>query len=265
MSLIAVIGDLHGPWEDKKAVGLFIGICKKLKIDELVLNGDVLDFYNVNSHGPKDPEIQTTLEDELNWGNKFFDYIQHHLPDTKITFLYGNHEDRLNRFITKNCPAFTNIVRLENALRLDQRGIEWYHYNERYRIGETDLFVQHSPPSYSENAANTSFKKKLDQDHIWNCTHRTDTVVRTGSSGKVYTSYMNGWFGSKRIIQENQRLMPEVNRVFKYTKNHETWNCSFCLVKTAGKQHFVEQVIVKDYSCSIGGKLYRIKDAKEKN
>ena len=168
MSLYAVIGDIHGPWEDKRAVSLFIYICKQLGVETLVLNGDVFDFYNVNSHGPKDPEIQTTLEDEIQWGIDFFDMLQRELPNTKLVFLYGNHEDRLNRFIIKNCPAFTNMLRLENMLRLDERGIEWYPYNERYRIEKTDLFVQHSPPSYSENAANTSLRHKIDQDHIWN-------------------------------------------------------------------------------------------------
>lgn len=257
MSLYAVIGDIHGPWEDEKAVDLFLYICKDMEITHLVFNGDVLDFYNINSHGPKDPEIQTSLEDEMNWGKAFFKRVRKMLPDVKIVFLYGNHEDRLNRFIMKNCPAFTNMLRLENQLELDKLDIEWYPYNERYRIGETDLFIQHSPPSYSENAANTSLKHKIDQDHIWGCSHRTDMVARTGSSGKVYTSYINGWFGSKKIVDYNQRLMPDNKRVYKFTKNHERWNCSFCLVTTDKKKHHVQQIIIKDYQCAIGCEIYQ--------
>ena len=256
MSLFGVIQDVHGPWEDKKALSLAIYVFKEQGISHLILNGDIFDFYNINAHGPKDPYIQTSMEDEMEWGNDFFDMLAKELPGVKIIFLFGNHEDRLNRYIMKNCPAFTNIVRLEKYLRLDERGIEWYPYNERYRIEETDLFVQHSPPSYSENAASTSLKHKIDQDHIWGCTHRTDMSVRTGSSGKVYTSYMNGWFGSKTIIQQNQKEMPENKRVFKFTKNHERWNCSFSLVTTDGNKHHVQQIIIKDYQCAVGNMIY---------
>jgi len=257
MGLYAVISDIHGPWEDKRAVDLFVGVCVDLRVSHLIINGDLFDFYNLNSHGPKDPEIQTTLDDEYEWGLEFFQMLQDKLPWVKIIFIYGNHEDRLNRFVIKNCPAFTNRLKLENHLELDKRGIEYYLYNQRYRVEDTDLFVQHSPPSYSENAANTSLKKKIDQDHIWGCTHRTDRVVKTGSSGKVYESFMLGWFGDKKIIQHNQREMPEVNRVYKFTKNHETWNCSFCLVSAYKGQHDVQQVVVKNYRCTIGSKVYQ--------
>ena len=67
---------------------------------------------------------------------------------------------------------------------------------------------------------------------------------------------MNGWFGGLEIIQKNQREMPENRRVFKYTKNHERWNCSFTLVSTDGNTHHVQQIVMKDYQCAIGNEIY---------
>ena len=256
MSLYAVIGDIHGPWVDDRAVDLFLYIVKDLKISHLILNGDILDFYNINAHGPKDPDVQTSLEDELNWGVNFMERLRKELPKVEIIYIFGNHEFRLDRFIMKNAPAFWNMLRLEKMLQLKRFDIKWIPYNERYKVGNTSLFIQHSPPSYSDNAASVAMGRKMDEDHIWNCSHRTDMVARTGSSGKVYTSYLNGWFGSKKIMHENFKAMPENRKVFSFTKNHERWNTSFCLVSTDKKEHHVEQVLVKNYSCSVGGVVY---------
>jgi len=255
--LYGVLGDLHGPWIDERAVNLALDIFEDVGVTHLILNGDVLDFYNINAHGPKDPGVQTNLEDEIHWGYEFLNDLVKRFKNTEIVFIFGNHEYRLDRFIMANCPAFMNFLKLEKMLRLDELGIKWLPYNERYQVGKTNLYIQHSPPSYSANSmATTSLMKKMDTDHIWNCAHRTDMSVKTGSSGRVYTSYVNGWFGSTGIIKQNQNEMPENRRVFMYTKNHEQWNTSFCLVSVQGKQHHVQQVLMKNYVCALGETIY---------
>ena len=256
MALYGVLGDIHGPWEDKRAVALALDIFEDVGVTHIVLNGDIVDFYNINAHGPKDPDVQLNLEDEFFWGQEFLSNLVKRFKNTEIIFIMGNHEYRLDRFVMANCPVFWNFVRIEKMLDLDRLGIKWLPYNERYRVENTSLFIQHSPPSYSQNLANTSLTKKMDEDHIWNCAHRTDMVAKTGSSGRVYTSYINGWFGSRGIIQENQNRMPENRRVFHFTKNHESWNTSFCLVGVNGKEHHVTQILMKNYTCMVGDSFY---------
>ncbi len=205
-------------------------------------------------------EVQTTLEDELIWLEDFLSMLQRRFKGVEIVFIFGNHEHRLERFIIDKCPWFWNKLKLEAQLRLEEKGIKVVQYNERYQVDKTNLFIQHSPPSYAKNPAQTSLDKKIDQDHIWGCTHRTSFAVFTASSGKVYTSYTGGWFGSRGIIRERQNKMPENKRVFAFTKNHETWNCSLHLVTTAGPIHHVQQVLIKKigqkYSASIGNLIY---------
>ena len=254
--LYAILGDLHGPFIDERAINLAFDIFEDLGVTHIILNGDILDFYNINAHGPKDPAVQTNLEDEFFWGQEFLSNLKKRFKDVEIIYIFGNHEFRLDRFVMANCPAFMNFLKLEKMLELDKLGIHWLPYNERYQVANTNLYVQHSPPSYSENLANTSLRKKLDQDHIWNCAHRTDMVAKTGSSGKVYTSYINGWFGSRGIIQQNQNQMPDNRRVFMFTKNHECWNTSFCLASVQGNEHHVQQILMKNYKCAIGENIY---------
>lgn len=256
MQLFGIIGDIHLPYTDFRALELALDLFADIGITDLILNGDVADFYCVNAYGPKHVEVQQTIETEIDSVNEFLDKVQKKLPKAKITFIYGNHEFRLERFIMDKCPIFWNFLKLENHLRLEERGIDWVPYNERLQLGNSSLFVQHSPPSYSQNAAGTSLKKKIDEDHIWNCSHRTDMYCMTGSSGKVYTSYINGWFGSTGIMKKLQKEMPENRRVFAYTKNHESWNTSLCVAAVHKENHHVTQVLFKDYTAMFGGVIY---------
>lgn len=256
MSLYTILGDLHLPWVNQRNLDLALDVIEDLGCDHIILNGDVADFYNLNAHGPKHPDIKTKLDDEFIAVEDFLSYLRKRFKDVNIVWVWGNHEYRLDRYVVENCPAFYNHLRLENLLDLQSLGIKHIPYNERYQIS-ANLFVQHSPPSYSTNLASTSLMKKIDQDHIWNCAHRTDMAVRTGMSGNVYTSYINGWFGDTGVINQLQRAMPENRRVYSFTKGHESWNCSFTLASVYGDVHHVQQVIIKDYACAVGNNLYR--------
>ena len=81
-------------------------------------------------------------------------------------------------------------------------------------------------------------------------------AVKTGGTGNVYTAYINGWFGAKKIIHDLQSQMPENRKVFKFTKNHETWNCSFCIASIVNGKHDVQQVLIKNYRCTVGNVVY---------
>lgn len=254
--LYAVFGDLHAPYHDQRAIDLFLFICKDVGVTHLIINGDFLDFASISSHGPKHPDLQITLEEELYTGRELLETIRKALPNVKIIFNAGNHEWRLDRFIMQHCPSFWNMVKLEEQLNLKRMDIEYHPYNEKYRIEKTNCFVQHSPPSYSENAALTSLKKKLDQDHIYGCTHRPDWAIRPGSSGEIYQTHMLGWFGSTGYYDAIKGISSQERIAYRWTKGHETWACSFALVTTDGRKHHIQHVLMKDYTCVLGGHYY---------
>ena len=164
----------------------------------------------------------------------------------------GNHEYRLDRFILNNCKAFHNIVTIDKQLHLDHYNIDWIPYNECYRVDETNLYIQHSPPSYGVNGARTSLLKKHDRSFIWGCTHRIQKAAITGASGQEHYAYFNGWLGSTS-------LTPEHKEVFKYTKNHEEWQAGFALVDVIeGREFQVTQYKFLGDSVCVGGKLITV-------
>ena len=172
---ILVCSDLHIPYHNPKHVELMLSVAESVGIDELVLNGDVLDAYNLNSHGPKDPKVFSSLEDEYQAGRDFLIESKKRLKGVKIVFLGGNHEDRLDRFVVKNCKAFHNILTTSKMLNLESLDIEWHEYQDPYKLSK-NLFVMHSPPSYSVNAAKTSLASKL---YLW--MHSQDGLCNTPS------------------------------------------------------------------------------------
>jgi len=95
---VGVLNDLHIPYHDPAAVMLSLEIFKDAGVNEIVLNGDVLDFYNLSRY-EKHPDMQEKLEDELNAGKAFFKMLRTMFPNEKIMFIYGNHEDRLNSYV----------------------------------------------------------------------------------------------------------------------------------------------------------------------
>ena len=246
---VGVIGDIHIPFHDPKALSLILNVFKDSKVDEIVLNGDILDFYNVNSHGAKHPDIQETLESELNAGREFLTALRKMFPDQKITMIEGNHSYRLDRFIMDKCPAFWNIVKLEAQLNLEKLRIDYVRYNSWYALN-SKLRVQHSPPSYGVNGARTSLIRKMDMSYIYGCTHRVQHATTTGSSGEVYHCYFNGWLGSTDLTDQHKK-------VFSYAKGHENWQKSGMIVDIFDDINFkVHPIMLDSYITSFGDYAY---------
>lgn len=250
-----IINDVHIPYHNSKlidvdATGLIPEIIDDLKLDRLIINGDLLDMYSVNMHGPKHPDVKETLEEELIAGRNFFESMRKRFPKLEIVYLMGNHENRLDRFILKNSKVFWNLLTVENYLELDNLNVEWFPYNHKYRLEKTNCFIQHSPPSYGVNGARTSLLKKLDQCHIYGCTHREQKACVTAASGKTYSVYFNGWLGSTNQTKGH-------TEVFSYAKGHEDWQNCFTIVNVINeKEHHVNQYSIRNNKVCIDGYIY---------
>ena len=251
---VLVFNDPHLPFHDPLALNLCLIVAADIKVDEIIIDGDLLDFYNINSHGPKHPDVIQTLEDELSAGKLFLEKLRDAFPLAKIHFIFGNHEDRLDRFIIKDCKSFYNIVKLEAQLNLEKLHITHQPYNSFYQLTD-NLRIQHSPPSYGVNAARTSLMSKLDMSYAWACTHRLDYACLTGGSGEIYEAWTNGWLGSTTLTEEHAR-------VFSYAKKHEKWQQGFMIIDIINNTFFGHQCAIKNRNTtSIDGGFYTVNDS----
>lgn len=85
-----VISDIHFPYQDDKAIKAALDFIKTNPVDTIILNGDILDFYDVSSFD-KDPDRINSLQKEIDMAQKFFKKLRTIKPDARIVFIKGNH------------------------------------------------------------------------------------------------------------------------------------------------------------------------------
>lgn len=253
---IGIINDLHIPYHDDSAVGLAITVLADADLDMLILNGDIFDFHNINRHKKAHVELQTSLEDEFYIGREFFDMIRKKFTNkgVKVVYIRGNHEEWLDDFIIKQCPAFWNFCRLEAMV--DLRDITVIPYNQSYQpVPNVAFRVQHSPPKYGVNGCRGSLNLKGDVTYVWGCSHQMQYASRTNDSGLVVEAFFNGWLGSQ-VDSPDHRL------VFKYKKSHLTWQQCFMITDIIDGESYSNQILIKQdqgrYRCTYNGNLYEV-------
>lgn len=85
-----VLSDIHFPYHDDTALKAVYKLLEHHPVDTIILNGDILDFYDVSSFD-KDPDRINSLQEEINMAEKFFKKLRTIKPDARIVFIKGNH------------------------------------------------------------------------------------------------------------------------------------------------------------------------------
>jgi predicted phosphodiesterase len=139
---VAVISDVHYPFEDEKALALVDAFLLDYQPDIVVYNGDIADCYNVSSY-QKAPGKASTIQEELDYTRLKLEERKHALPNVHSWYyLEGNHENRFKRLISKDAPALAGLkgCSFHEAMGLDDLGITWVPDHEELWIGSL-LFV----------------------------------------------------------------------------------------------------------------------------
>lgn len=133
-----VMSDIHFPYQDNKAIKAALNFIKTNPVDTIILNGDILDFYDVSSFD-KDPARINSLQEEINLAQKFFKKLRDLLPNGRIVFIAGNHDgDRLERYLKKHPELYSlDALKLPNLLGLDKHNIEFYR--DEFRLGSLKI------------------------------------------------------------------------------------------------------------------------------
>jgi predicted phosphodiesterase len=180
-----VIGDIHIPYQDDKAIKCVLDYSRKYKPDRIIINGDLIDFYTLSVFD-KCPERKDSLQDEIDKTKVFLNKLRRGYKG-EIVYLQGNHENRLQRFLWNN-PVLVSVNALstENLFELKKNNIKevkvngdyWSAESGEYQIG--DLTIQHGDgrlngAKYSQNpgyAAFNTLKMKGGNNVVMGHTHR---------------------------------------------------------------------------------------------
>lgn len=122
-NIILVISDAHHPEHDRKVWATTLEIAKDLQPGEVILLGDFLEMASVSSHGGA--ELEKLTEDFMA-GKQALKQIREAVgEDCRITYLEGNHESRLTRFLMTKAPSLRDALSYQVGLELEALGVEW--------------------------------------------------------------------------------------------------------------------------------------------
>lgn len=239
-----VISDVHFNYEDLPAYNLTLKFLKIEQPDLIYLLGDILDFYAVSFHD-KDPKRKQSLQDELDYTAKRLAELRAICPKSKIVFHMGNHENRLNRYLSSRAEELRHLrcLQLDQLLGLEKLKIEFVEYGAKKWIKE--LLHFHGSELGKKSVVYPSRTAFLDLlcSSICGHYHTFSTYRKDTFDGRVYRSYTNGCLLDKNVE-------------YAYAPN---WQTGFTRVMYSNKGiPFVEQVEIirttqKKVACLIDG------------
>jgi predicted phosphodiesterase len=242
LTKLLVGSDIHWPYEDKRAYGLFIKTIDIWKPDILVLNGDILDCFTISEHD-KDPRRVITLDTEIAYANARLDALDAYGIKRKI-FIEGNHCFRLSRYLMRRAPELFNTVKIEKLLKLKERGWEHVAYKDYVKIGK--LYITHDVGK-AGGSAHSDARNTFDGNVLIGHTHRMAFEVKGNIKNKPHFGAMAGWLGDAKQCDYMHKA-----------KAAKDWTLGFFAAYIDDRGAVFPQLCpIVNYSTVLGGQLIR--------
>lgn len=207
---ILVISDLHIPYHNIDAITLAFDYGKKEKVDTIIINGDLLDFYQL-SRFHKDPRKRRVSE-ELEAARQFLQVLRFHFKGANIYYLLGNHDVRYQMWLESKAVELLGCEEFElgNLLRLGELGIQIIDDKTLIKAGK--LIITHGhlvirgvfAPVNAARGAYMRAKQSILIGHTHKISEHTETnmdkeITTTWSAGCLcelspdYNPFANGY------------------------------------------------------------------------
>lgn len=103
------IGDTHGIFVNEASFSAALNFMHDFKPTDVFLMGDMVDFYDVSTFR-KDPNRRVVLAKEIEFTKDvIFNPIRKTAPKASITYLEGNHEARLQKYLWGRAPELASL------------------------------------------------------------------------------------------------------------------------------------------------------------
>lgn len=204
--LALIANDVHVPFHDERALLLFKLFLRRERPDWLILNGDFQDFWEISNYDLT-PRAGKEFKSEIEIGKDMLRSFRRTLPRARITWIEGNHEFRLRRYLIQNAPELSDLpgISVPQLLDLKRLRIEYAachpaasKFTDNF-IRAGDLYVGHwdKVSKHGAYAAKVLVEEKgvsLLQGH----THRFGAHARTTVDGRVLLGIENSSMCSRR-------------------------------------------------------------------
>jgi len=186
-----ILSDIHIPYHDQGALAVALSYARDYQPTHIVLNGDIIDAQEISSH-PKDKHNPITFQDEINEARQFLRVLRHDHRKAKIVYTMGNHEHRLERYLTAHAPELASVeaLALDELLELQAHGIEFVDQRCKVQIGPFEVFHGSIIRKDAGNSVRGHMTRRGGSVAMGH-THRMGIVAKTDRNG-VHWGIENG-------------------------------------------------------------------------
>lgn len=241
VSRAVVLGDTHSPYQDNEVVEGVEHFLGEIKPDYLFYNGDLNDFYQVSDFS-KDPARLAYLQDDIDVTTSMFKRHRDLLPEAKLVFIEGTHENRWFKYLQDKAPAVSKLrgSSIPALYNLKGLGIEHALFERGVLVNQTFLIIHGDIVSKHSGATAKAHYEKNGGSGICNHTHRLGSFFHRSRFGTF------GWWENGCLCQLNPDWVINPN-----------WQQGFSVISFEDTgRFFVEQVPIIDGRFIYGGKLY---------
>ena len=139
---VLVLSDIHIPFHDKIALTTVINWGKNHIVDAILINGDLIDSYQL-SFFSKDPR-ERNYNQELEYTMEFLETL-HETFNVPIYYKLGNHDIRLERYMYDHAAELVGIAEMDIAkfLHLEEFNCKIIRDSRIINIGKLSILHGH--------------------------------------------------------------------------------------------------------------------------
>lgn len=170
-----VLSDCHVPYHDSTTVRLAVEEARRRRAVGVLVNGDLLDSHEL-SHHDKDPSAPRYTE-EVETCGRMLAWLRSRLPQARLVYKEGNHEERLTRYLVQRAPALFGLegFDLPGILGLAGFGVEWVAGRRVAALGRLNVLHGHEYPGGASSPVNPARGLYLKARSVALCGHHHQT------------------------------------------------------------------------------------------
>lgn len=172
--------DCHVPYEDLYAWDKALRFIEDSGAEGVVLLGDFLDMYGVSRYDKA--AGHAPIAEEIERGKSRLTELRRSFGGP-ILYCEGNHEQRLEKYITRNAAALAGLpgLTIPELLDLERYNIQWSPWGDDTNIRAEGVWVEHGDCSAAKSGytAHAMLNKRVADRGVSAHTHRLGHVFRT--------------------------------------------------------------------------------------
>lgn len=234
---ILVLPDIHVPYQNDEAIEAAIKLGEEFQPDEIVQLGDLLDCYTLSRYS-RSATRHGNIAEEIEQARDLLEMIKLRTGAKKATFIEGNHEARIRKYIMDKCPDLRDLkaLRVDHMLELADIGWDFIPEHKFYQVN--DVFFTHG-----EYANMHSAKKHIDEYRV--------TVIH-GHTHRITSRYHRGL--DKTIVGVEMGFLASFDVGAEFVKK-ANWQHGVGTVLIDGDDHWVNAHHIRNGKVEYNGKV----------